>query len=107
MESNDLPFDQLKKYIRYAKAKVNPRLSALAAEKLQRLYVADRIKANEQKQLTHSRNCIPITVRQLEAVIRISESLARMKLRHEVTPEEVDEAHELFELSTLKAIEGK
>lgn len=30
-----------------------------------------------------------------------------MKLRHEVTNEEVEEAHELFSLSTLKSIEGK
>jgi len=43
----------------------------------------------------------------LEAVIRLSESLARMKLKPEVSTEEVDEAHYLFELSTLKSIEGK
>lgn len=35
----DVPFETMKKYIKYAKAKVNPRLSALASEKLQDIYV--------------------------------------------------------------------
>ena len=30
-----------------------------------------------------------------------------MRLRNEVTYEEIDQAHELFELSTMKSIEGK
>jgi DNA replicative helicase MCM subunit Mcm2 (Cdc46/Mcm family) len=34
--------------------------------------------------LKKSLNTIPITVRQLEAVIRLSESLAKMKLKSEV-----------------------
>jgi len=54
-----------------------------------------------------TKNSIPITVRQLEAVIRLSESLAKMKLKTEVTDEEVDEAHYLFQISTMKTIESK
>lgn len=75
----------LKKYIKYSKAKVNPRLSQSASDKLQCIYVNDRLKAKEHKKLTQSKNTIPITVRQLEAVIRLSEALARMKLKQEVT----------------------
>jgi DNA replication licensing factor MCM5 len=63
---------------------VNPRLSFIASEKLQGIYVADRQKALEHKKMTQSKNSIPITVRQLEAVIRLSESLARMRLKNEV-----------------------
>ena len=40
-----IPFDLLKKYIKYAKTKIQPRLSALAAEKLQHTYVSDRQSA--------------------------------------------------------------
>lgn len=58
----------------------------------------------EQKQ--KSKNRIPITVRQLEAIIRLSESLAKMRLKSEVSTEDVDEAHYLFEVSTLKSVEG-
>lgn len=68
----DISNELLKKYIKYSKAKVNPRLSQSACEKLQNIYVADRQKAKEHKQLTQSKNSIPITVRQLEAVIRLS-----------------------------------
>jgi DNA replication licensing factor MCM5 len=100
----DLAFDILKKYIKYAKAKINPRLSALASEKLQEIYVKDRQKSLEQKKLRKGNTVIPITVRQLEAVIRLSESLARMKLRQEVGLEEVEEAHYIFEVSTMKTV---
>lgn len=103
----EITFELLKKYIKYSKAKVHPRLSPLAAEKLQEVYVADRQKAYEYKKLTQSKNTIPITVRQLEAVIRLGEALARMKLRSCVGVDEINEAHHLFELSTLKTVEGK
>ena len=46
---------------------------------------------------------VPITVRQLEAVIRISESLAKMKLQAFATETHVDEALRLFRASTLNA----
>lgn len=46
---------------------------------------------------------IPITVRQLEAIVRISESIARMQLSPEATEEHVDEAFRLFNVSTMDA----
>jgi len=44
---------------------------------------------------------IPITVRQLEAIIRISESLAKMQLREEANIGHVEEALRMFTVSTL------
>lgn len=61
----------LKKYISFARNHCAPRLSHEACEKLQNLYVADRQKSKEHK--TTSKHSIPITVRQLEAIIRLSE----------------------------------
>ena len=46
---------------------------------------------------------IPITVRQLEAIVRISEALAKMRLLDEVHDEHVREAIRLFQVSTLAA----
>ena len=46
---------------------------------------------------------IPITVRQLEAVVRISEALAKMQLLPFATVQHVDEALRLFQVSTLDA----
>ena len=49
---------------------------------------------------------IPITVRQLEAIIRLSESLARMALSPIATEEHVAEALRLFNVSTLDAAQS-
>ncbi len=46
---------------------------------------------------------IPITVRQLEAVVRISEALARMEQKETVDEGHIEEALRLFTMSTLDA----
>lgn len=93
----------LKKYIAYCRTKCGPRLSAAAAEKLKNRYVVMRSGAKEHERETDRRVSIPITVRQLEAVVRIAESLAKMKLQPIAGEEEVDEALRLFQVSTLDA----
>nr|VZI30223.1 unnamed protein product [Spirometra erinaceieuropaei] len=57
----------------------------------------------KHEQQTGKRAAIPITVRQLEAVIRISESLAKMRLEAFANESDVDEALRLFQVSTLEA----
>ena len=47
---------------------------------------------------------VPITVRQLEAIVRISESLARMQLQVDVTETHVGQAMDLFQTSTMDAV---
>jgi len=47
---------------------------------------------------------VPITVRQLEAIVRISESLAKMSLATAATEQHVNEAIRLFNISTYDAI---
>ncbi|XP_052769415.1 DNA replication licensing factor mcm5-like [Mya arenaria] len=93
----------LKKYINYCRGKCGPRLSSEAAEKLKNRYVLMRNSAGEYERETGKKVSIPITVRQLEAIIRISESLAKMKLQPFATESEVDEALRLFQVSTLDA----
>lgn len=43
-------------------------------------------------------------MRQLEAIIRLSEARAKLCLSNHVSIEHVDEAHRLFQVSTLNAI---
>ncbi len=47
---------------------------------------------------------IPITVRQLEAIIRLSEALAKMWLSNNVEKADVEEANWLFEVSTIDSL---
>ena len=66
------------------------------------MYVTDRQNSKDQR-LNRKTTGIPITVRQLEAIIRISESIAKMHLQTVVTKRHVEEAHRLFRVSTLNA----
>ena len=62
-----------------------------------------RSSTREQEEQTEKRVAIPITVRQLEAIIRISESLAKMELQPFAVNRHVDEALRLFHVSTMDA----
>jgi len=96
-----LPF--LKKYLGYCRARCGPRLTEEAAEKLKNRYVLMRNSSREVEEEGEKRLAIPITVRQLEAVVRISESLAKMALQPFVTDANVEEALRIFQVSTLSA----
>ena len=52
----------------------------------------------------NARSSIPITVRQLEAIVRITESLAKLSLSAQATEQHVDEAIRLFLCSTMDAV---
>ncbi|CAM6127448.1 unnamed protein product [Calypogeia fissa] len=93
----------LKRYIEYARHHSNPRLSESAASSLQTKYVEIRQKMKKRSNESGEGSPIPITVRQLEAIVRISESIARMQLSPEATEEHVDEAFRLFNVSTMDA----
>lgn len=101
-QESDLDLDFLRKYLCYAKTKVFPRLTEEAGSMLRDMYVGDR-QASKVQQISKKTNGIPITVRQLEAIIRLSESIARMHLNPNVETEYVEEAHRLFRISTLNA----
>merc|ERR1719446_412257 len=96
----------LKKYIAYCRSRCGPRLEQAAAEKLKNKYVLMRNSSREIEEEGEKRLAIPITVRQLEAVVRISESLAKMELQPFATDAHVDEAIRIFQVSTLSAAQS-
>ncbi|XP_044727664.1 DNA replication licensing factor Mcm5 [Chrysoperla carnea] len=102
-KEGEIPLEMLKKYINYCRTHCGPRLSAEAGEKLKSRYVLMRSGTLQHEKETEKRIAIPITVRQLEAVIRISESLAKMRLQPFATETHVNEALRLFQVSTLDA----
>jgi len=105
VEGNDAEIDveKMKRFIAYCKLKCAPRLSAEAHEMLSSHFVALRKQIRQVEQDNDERSSIPITVRQLEAIIRISEALAKMTLSTTVQSFHVDEAIRLFKYSTMDA----
>jgi replicative DNA helicase Mcm len=70
-----IPPDLLRKYIAYARKHVKPVLSPEARERIVQFYVQMRAKSREPD------SPIAITARQLEALIRLAEAEAKMRLR--------------------------
>ncbi|KAI8370368.1 MCM2/3/5 family-domain-containing protein [Radiomyces spectabilis] len=102
----EIDLEKMKAYINYCKAKCAPRLTADAAEKLSSHFVSIRKEVKEAERDTQVRSSIPITIRQLEAIIRISESLAKMTLSPVATEKHVEEAIRLFKYSTMDAVQS-
>jgi len=103
VKEGEITVDEMKRYIQYVRNKCGPRLSAPASAKLQNHFVSIRADMHQREVETQKRSAIPITVRQLEAIIRLSESLAKMQLAPFATEAHVDEALRLFKVSTLDA----
>lgn len=92
--------DFLRKYIAFAKYECHPTITEESKKKLNTFYVETRKKVKDM--VTTKK--IPITVRQLESLIRLSEALARMELSDVVTVGHVNEAINLFTCSTIDAV---
>jgi len=100
----EINLDKMKRYIAYCKSKCAPRLSPEAQETLSSHFVALRKQVQQVEQDNDERSSIPITVRQLEAIVRISEALAKLTLSPVVQNHHVDEAIRLFKFSTMDAV---
>ncbi|KAK4986674.1 minichromosome maintenance protein 5, partial [Elasticomyces elasticus] len=100
----EIPVEKMKRYISYCKTRCAPRLSAEAAEKLSSHFVSLRRQVAQHERTMNARSSIPITVRQLESLVRIAESLAKLALQPVATEQHVDEAIRLFLTSTMAAV---
>ncbi|KAM7269404.1 hypothetical protein ACFE04_024901 [Oxalis oulophora] len=80
-----IPQEMLKKYITYAKLNVFPKLHDSDMNKLTEVY------AQLRRESSHGQG-VPIAVRHIESMIRMSEAHARMHLRRHVIQEDVDMA---------------
>jgi len=96
----EIPIGKLRKYLAYCKMKCEPRITNESSEMLANHYIKIRKDMKADKEAGRDSG-IPITVRQLEAIIRISESLAKMEMKENVDNEHVEEALRLFTVSTL------
>merc|ERR1711972_1302647 len=85
-----------RRYVSFARRWVFPSITNEAADALVKGYTDLRNQGN-------SREVITATPRILESLIRISESLAKMELREEVTVRDVEEAIRLLKAATYAA----
>ncbi len=81
--------DLLRKYIAYAKRTVFPVLSEEAKERIIDFYLSLRSRVKEN-------SAVPVTARQLEALIRLAEASARLRLSDVVEREDVDRVVEII-----------
>lgn len=81
-----IDMDLLRKYISYAKGNSHPKLSEAAAKRLEEFYLEMRVAGEA------SDSPIAITARQLESLVRLTESHARIALRSEASVDDAEAA---------------
>ena len=95
-KDNSTEAADFKKFIQYTRERYHPTLGEGATNLLKSEYVQMRSQVDNT-------TSIPITVRQLEALVRVTESLAKMEWKDECKEEHVREAIRLFKVSTFNA----
>jgi len=95
MESKQPPIrpELLSKYVAYARQKIFPQLTDEAIEEIKNFYVNIRAMPFGGDELVKP---IPISARQLEALIRLAEASARVRLSEKVTKEDARRAISLI-----------
>ncbi|HLD72496.1 MAG TPA: minichromosome maintenance protein MCM [Candidatus Nanoarchaeia archaeon] len=84
----------LKKYFAYIRQKINPKMTDAAIEELKDYYITMRNSGTSEESGMKS---IPITARQLEALVRLSEAAAKVRLAKTVTKKDAQKAIELID----------
>jgi replicative DNA helicase Mcm len=88
-----LESDFIRKYISYARERCKPELTPEAGKFLRNFYIKTRKKAEGTNM------AIPITLRQFEAMIRLSEASAKIQLQDRVRKEDAQRAIKLMRFS--------
>lgn len=90
---SEIPNETLKRYISYVKQKVFPVLTNQAIEEIKSFYVTLR---NTGVRSEEEIKPIPISARQLEALVRLAEGAARVRLSKKVTRDDARKAIDLL-----------
>lgn len=88
-----IPRELFRKYVAYAKQRVRPELSDEAMEEIKKFYIELR---NKPVAVEGGLRPIPISARQLQALIRMSEACAKVKLSKKVSREDAKTSIELM-----------
>ena len=88
-----IPRELFRKYVAYAKQRIKPKLGESAINEIRNFYVELRNKPVASEATLRP---IPISARQLQALIRMSEASAKIKLNEEVSLEDAKRAIEIM-----------
>jgi replicative DNA helicase Mcm len=91
-EKPDIPTNLVRKYIAYAKQNFRPRLSDSAVEEIKNYYLKMRASGSGEGGI----KSIPISARQLEGLIRLSEAAAKLRLSNRATKKDARRAINLL-----------
>ncbi len=85
----EIPIDLLKRYVAYVRQKIHPKLTPGAVEEIKEFYVTLR---NSGSSGDEGIRPIPISARQLEALVRLAEGSARVRLSQKVARSDAKKA---------------
>ncbi|MDY6779391.1 MAG: hypothetical protein SV760_02350, partial [Halobacteria archaeon] len=85
----DIEPELLRKYIAYARRDCNPKMTDEARNRLEEFYVNLRTQGADESE------AVPVTARKLEALVRLAEASARVRLSDKVEIEDADRAVEV------------
>ncbi|MBW2963948.1 minichromosome maintenance protein MCM [Candidatus Woesearchaeota archaeon] len=88
----DIDTDILRKYIAYARKNCTPKLTDAALEEIKAYYVQMRNSGGDEGGV----KAVPITARQLEALVRLSEASAKSRMADKVSRKDARKAIELL-----------
>ena len=88
----------LRKYIAYARQRVSPKLTDGALEEIKEFYLKMRKSGGGEGEI----KTIPISARQLEALVRLSEASAKSRLDDKVTRKDAKKAIELLDYCLMQ-----
>lgn len=94
----EIPTDILRKYIAYTRQKISPKLTDGALEEIKEFYLRMRKSGGGEGGI----KTIPISARQLEALVRLSEASARARLDNRVTRKDAKKAIELIDYCLME-----
>jgi replicative DNA helicase Mcm len=95
-KERDIDTNLLRRYIAYAKKNFKPKLTDKALQRIKDFYVDLRNTGQDE---TEQIRPIPITARQLEALVRLSEASAKARLSNTVTKMDAERAINILTVS--------
>lgn len=99
LQEPEVSTELLRKFIAYVKQRIKPKLNDEVVEELIKYYVDMRNKGNIEEGGLRS---IPISARQLDALVRLSEASAKIRLSDTVTKNDTKRAIDLLEFCLME-----